>query len=325
MTFDVGQLPGRAATLKKAAIDMTVQMYTEAASMGGGAPPVSMYQDWAEKEFAHVDSIYDDFVGCPSPDDFTLTITNFGGAMDTLATTGFTKDPVSGVTQMGSANTKLTAVGSTGDAMGDWTGDAADAYNTNYADKFVPITSNLFTLTSVTRSAVEAEAAVWATTRADLDKLSSDAITKVNQCMDKSPSDWSMALTVAGAVASIVAVPFTGGGSAALAFAAVGAGISIAGGAVSAASGGSNPGPKDISDMLETGSPDKVVDSLYKALNELRKLIDQKETQISNTTSKAATEVNNSFNTFFCLPRPNIADAEHHPYNDPKYLGSSKV
>lgn len=322
MTFDVNELPGRAKTLKQKAIEMTVEMYTRAASAGGGVPPVGMYQDWAEKEFAGLENIYDDFIGCPSPDDFTGTINNLATAMSKLATTGYTKDPVGGGNQMGSANTKLTDVGTTGDYMADWTGDAADAYNTNFADKFTPVTSNLFTLASITRNAVEAEAAVWATTRDDLDKLSNDAIKKMDEVLDKSPSDWNMALTIAAAVVSIAAVPLTGGTSAALAFAAVGAGISVTSAAISAATGGDHQPPKDISDMLETGSPDKIVSSLYKALNELRKLIDTQETKISSTTSKTGNSVRGSWD-LFCLPKPALADAQHHPYNDPHYLGNS--
>lgn len=317
MTFDVSQLPGRASQLKQKAIDVSVEMLTRAASSAGGVPPVGTYQDLAEKQFADVDKIYDDFVGIPSPDDFKLRIDNLATAMGKFATTGYTKDPVGGSDLVGTANTNLADVTTSGGYLEDWTGDAADTYNKNYAAKFVPVTSNLFTLTSVIRNGVEAEAAIWATVRDDLDKLSNDALKKMDECLDKSPSDWNMLLTVAAAVVSIAAVPITGGGSAELAIAAVGAGISLTSAGISAAGDGK---PEDISGDLETGSPDKIVASLGTALNKVRSYIVDHELTVTNQMNSAGNTVILNRDAF-CLPRPALADAPDHKYNDPHYAG----
>ena len=206
MTFDVAELPGRATQLKDKAIEVFVAMCMRGGGRGA-AYAMPQYQAMAEEAFADVDSIYDRFLGCPAPEDFVSATSQLTRAMGYLATSGYTEDPVGGGSMMGAANPNLSGVSTSGDYMADWTGDAADTYNTNFADRFVPVTSNQFVLASVLRHAVNAEAAIWQTVRDDLDKLSADAITKMGECLDKSPSDWSMALTVAAAVVSVVAAP----------------------------------------------------------------------------------------------------------------------
>ena len=97
MTFDVGELPGRAAQLKQKAIDMYVQMMAMGA--GEAAGTVMAYaEDQAKSLFGDVDHIYDDFLDCPAPEDFVWHVESLGRAMQSLATTSYQKDPVTGGT-----------------------------------------------------------------------------------------------------------------------------------------------------------------------------------------------------------------------------------
>lgn len=315
MTFDVAELPGRATQLKDKAIEVFVAMCMRGGGRGA-AYTMPQYQAMAEEAFAEVDSIYDRFLGCPAPDDFVSATGQLTRAMGYLATSGYTEDPVGGGSMMGTANPDLSGVSTSGDYMADWTGDAADTYNTNFADRFVPVTSNQFVLASVLRHAVNAEAAIWQTVRDDLDKLSADAITKMGECLDKSPSDWSMALTVAAAVVSVVAVPLTGGSSLALGFAAVGAGLGVA------ATGIGGAGGETQQLGLETGSPEVIISSLREALTKIDEWIATQEQEIHSAMTATASEIEGNWDRI-CLPRPALADAPEHRYNDPRFTGAS--
>ncbi|MEJ7833495.1 MAG: hypothetical protein WKF79_11305 [Nocardioides sp.] len=317
MTFDVEELTARAETLKQKAIDTYVAM----AMRGGGreaAYNASTYQRAAEDTFADVSSIYDDFLGSPAPEDFVWATDNLEAAMSKLATAGYTEDPVGEGNAMGSANTDLTGVVTSGDYMADWTGDAASTYKTNFADKFIPVSSNQFVLTSVVRNAINAEAAIWQTVRDDLDRLSQDAINKMEECLDKSPSDWSAAITVAAAVVSVVAVPLTGGSSLALGFAAVGAGLGVA------ATGMGGEGGEEEQLGLEAGSPPAIIDSLTTALGKISTHITEHENLIHEQMNSTASEINGGWDRL-CLPRPAMADADSHRYDDPRYTGQSNA
>lgn len=317
MTFDVGELAGRAGQLKQLAIDKFVEACTRAAAGApGGYVPVGQYQQYAEKMFADVDSIYDDFLDCPAPEDFAHLTDNLGRAMSQLAVSGYDKDPVGNGSSFGAANPDLAGVLSSGDYMADWTGDAATTYKTNFADRFEPVTSNQFILTSVVRNALNAEAAIWQTVRDDLDKLSKDALDKMEECGHKSPSDWSMVLTIAGAVVAIAAVPLTGGTSLELGLAAVGAGLGVA----ATGMGGSGGEPDELD--LQTGSPQAIVDSLRDVLGRIKGYVTEHENTIWDTMSQTATDVDSGWE-LVCLPRPALADAGQHRYDDRHYLGHS--
>lgn len=253
MTFDTSELKGRAEKLKQTAIDKTVDELIKVSSSGGGIPPVGQIQDMAEKQYAGVENIYDDFLSCPRPEDFAGACQQLNSVMENLAVSGWEKDPVGGGTAAGSANSDLSGVATSGGYMADWTGDAASTYKANFADKFEGVTSNEFVTASVIRHAINAEAAVWQATCDDLDKLSADAQSRMEEVNDRSPSDWAMELTVLGAVLAVVAAPVTGGTSLEIAFAVVGAGISVAATGVGAVGSGS----KD-EQGLETGSPDAI-------------------------------------------------------------------
>lgn len=307
MTFDVAQLPGRARELKEAGIDAAYREMTRF----GGDESGSLYGA-AEQYMEGVEHIYDDFVDMPSPEDFASRVDWLTQAMAKLATEGHTSDPVTGAAAVSSHNPNLARIGSSGDLLDDWTGDAAQAYNENYADQFVPTASSQYAAVSVLRSAINAEAAVWQAARDDLDKLSSQAIDYMKDAGNKGGAEWAAVLSIAAAV---ITIPLTGGVSAA-AIPAVAAGLSVAATGIGLAQEEGTPDSLG----LDAGSSDKVIESLQKALGRLRDRLIEQEAKISSTLDQAAGVLDGDWD-LFCLPIPGIAQAQQHGVNDPTMAG----
>lgn len=306
MSFDVSQLPGRAQELKSAGVDAA---YREMTRFGGGS---AQTYEAAEDYMAGVENIYDDFLSMPKPEDFSQPCKDIASAMGKLATEGRTEDPITGDASLGGHNTNLTLVGSSGDLFNSWTGDAADAYKTNYADKFVPTASSQYAAMSVALHAINAEAAVWAGMRDDLDKLSSKAIELMKSAGGKGGAEWAATLSIAAAV---VTIPVTGGASA-IAIPAVAAGLTVAATGISLAS---TAGTKEELG-LDAGSSDKVIESLGTALGKLKTHAIDAETTIWETMNKATSEIDSGGSTY-CLPQPSIVEAPQHPVDDPTMAG----
>ncbi len=307
MTFDVTELPGRALTLQE---EGSRAAYREMTRFGGGGVGAMKA---ADDFMAGVESIYDDFLSMPDPQDFATTCSNLALGMGWLATEGQTNDPITGASSLSGHNPNLTLIGSSGDLLGSWTGDAADSYKRNYADKFGPTASSQYAAMSVVLNAVNAEAAVWSAMRDDLDKLSSRAIELMKKAGNKGGAEWAAVLSIAAAV---VAIPVTGGASA-IAIPAVAAGLSVAATGIGLATSGG--GTKDEFG-LDAGSSDKVIDSLQTALGKVRTHAIQGETKIWEAMRGAADAIDDG-GPVFCLPRPTIANASDHPVNDPSMGG----
>jgi hypothetical protein len=308
MTFDVSQLPGRAQELKAAGVDAA---YREMTRFGGGG---SGALQAAEDYMAGVESIYDDFLDIPDPESFAPTCTSLATAMGRLATEGHTNDPITGAPSLSGHNPNLSLVGSSGDLFLSWTGDAADAYKTHYADKFVPTASSQYAAMSVLLNAVNAEACVWAAMRDDLDKLSSRAIELMKKAGNKGGAEWAAVLSIAAAV---ITIPVTGGASA-IAIPAVAAGLSVAATGIGLATSGG--GTKDELG-LDAGASDKVISSLETALGKVKTHAIEGETKIWEAMNGACGAIDDG-GAVFCLPRPSLADAPHHPVNDSTMAGS---
>ncbi|GAB2983889.1 hypothetical protein [Nocardioides montaniterrae] len=307
MTFDVSDLPGRAQQLKDAGINAA---YQEMTRWGGGSP--TMY-DEAGKMMAGVENVYNDFLDIPWPETFSGYCQNIASAMALLATEGHTTDPITGASSLGGHNPNLSKVGSSGDLLTDWTGDAADKYKTNYADEFVPTASSQYAALSVLLNAINAEAAVWQTMRDDLDKVSTQAIEYMKKAGNKGGAEWVAVLTIAAAV---IAIPFTDGLSGA-ALPAVAAGLTVTATGIGAASG--QVGDND-SMTLDGGSSDHVLSSLDKALKAIKQHAIDGEERIWTAMNQAVGVLDNNWKVF-CLPEPAITGAAHHPVNDPSMAG----
>lgn len=307
MSFDVSQLSGRAQEYKEAARDSAYREMTRFGGIDGGTA-----LDLADDFAAGLENVYDDFLDMPAPEDFSGMTSRLATAMSKLATEGQTQDPVTKSSSVSGHNPNLAKIGSTGDLVDDWTGQAAKAYNTNYADQFVPTASSQYAAMSVLLNAINAEAAVWSTVRDDLDKLSNDATSQMKEAGDKGGSEWAAVLSIAAAV---IAVPLTGGASA-IAIPAVAAGLSVAATGIAAASEEGTPDEFGI----EAGSSDKVKASLESTLTKLKDYIVTQETKIYEAMRDASSALDGSWKVF-CLDQPDIADAPQHPVNHPGYAG----
>jgi hypothetical protein len=306
VSFDVGKLPGRAKELKELGVDAN---YKEATRFGGNA---SSALKLAKEAMAGVESIYDDFLDIPAPEDFVSRLDDLSGTLAKLATEGHTTDPVTGGKTVSGHNANLARVGTSGGYLASWTGNAASTYQSNYADQFIGTASSQFAAASGLLNAINAEAAVWQTVRADLDELSSRAIEYMKHAGDCGGAEWAMGLTIAAAV---VAIPVTGGASAIIG-PAVAAGLTVTATGISAASGA----PKVDDLKLDAGSSDALIESLHKALEREKTHIHEQEQKIRDAMSSSAKTLDANWKTF-CLPRPAISDASQYPVNDPNMGG----
>ncbi|GGO78663.1 hypothetical protein [Nocardioides deserti] len=313
MTFDVGQLPARAADLKEAGVRAAYRELTRFGAGGGGGAAQMM--QIAEDSMAGVENVYDRFLDVPDPADFAPKVEWLGNAMAKLATEGHTSDPVTGSTAVSGHNPNLTLVGGSGDYLSDWTGVAADSYKRGYGDRFAPTASSQYAAVSVLRNAINAEAAVWQGVREDLDKLSQEAIELMEGAGSKGGAEWAAVLSI---TATVITVPLTGGASA-IALPAVAAGLSVASTGIGLATGGGGE-PTELG--LDAGSSDKVISSLQTALTKLAEEIGAQELKISEALNQSSGVLDSQWDVF-CLPQPALVDAPNHPVNDPSYSGHS--
>lgn len=307
MTFDVSALPGRAEELYQAAEDAERQ-----ASMQKDGPPPS----WVVSG-DRVRAIYNDFLDIPSPDDFTTDTDNLLEAMRQLATEGFSATNAGeDAKTLEPANSDLAGVNAAGVEIEDWTGDAADAFFTNYGSKFTPTASNLFCAYFVLRHAVNAEAAVWQTAREDLDQLSKDATEQMRHVRDSNQDDWTNALSVAGAVIAVGSAVPTGGASIS-GWAVASAGVTVASTGMGLYAG---DGEKKDPMELANSNPDTIISEVERVLGEIKKKIKEGEAEINQAVANAVSSVTDQWQAF-CLPRPALADVPRGDIHGDEHMG----
>lgn len=305
MSYD--DLAGHAAEIKELAISKTVDMGIQATAASGAAPPIGMLQDMAEGTFADTGSIFDEWIGLPDPDLLDGGIDNIAAALSFLSAESYlTHADAKEFAGGGGTSFNISGIEPTAAFMQGWQSGTAISY-AQFASLFGPVTANLSMCAGVLRGAYEAEHAIWREARASVDELAHATIAALEKCLDKNPDDVALTLTVLGAVSSIVAVPFTAGGSlvAAYSFAAIGAATSL-GGAFA-------PEDEEWKSTISGDTPREIVSSLMDKLTKLNEDIAAKETAVG----EALTLTIGDFRSALALPpgespvkmpRPTVAD-----------------
>ena len=298
MSYD--ELKAHAGRIKQLAI----QKYVELALAGNDNPgnTADPYVADAEQRFADVDKIFDEWIGLP---DFAGALGNIEDALPLLATetyvSGVAKDMASG------SNLNITQLEPTGAFAQGWESGTATNY-ANFAGLFGPVISNQWLCGHVLKYAIGAEQAIFEEAKKSVDSIAHAAIDTLSTLNDKSPQEFKAQLAVVAAVSGIVAVPLTAGGSLA-------AGYSIAAvGAAKEVASLFEPKEQPKDPRINGASPETVIQSVQKFLNELNEDIFNKENDVETALNKtlgqiqAASKPSEGKPASFALPRPTVAD-----------------
>lgn len=162
----------------------------------------------------------------PDPDAFQPVADKLSQAMGLLRVDADFSNPVDPSDQIGAARQEYQAlVGH--DPISNWSGATADNFRNKFLDHFKANTENQAILIAVLKAAADAQRAIWTNARHDITSIAQNALAAVRSG-GYHPNPLVMGLTVLAGIASIAAVPFSGGGSLALGITAIGAAGSIA-------------------------------------------------------------------------------------------------
>ncbi|CAN5529080.1 hypothetical protein BH11ACT8_BH11ACT8_21410 [soil metagenome] len=303
-------LKGHAQTIKELAISKTIDQGIQASSGAaayGGVPPIGFLEDQAKMMFSGTESIFDEWLGLPDPSHFSSGLSTLQGAMSALGAESYLTNDLAQQYAGGSGTSmNISAIEPTGAFMQGWQSGTALSY-ANFAGVFGPVAANLSMAMNVLHGAYDAERALWEEARKNVDGLAEATITALEKCTDKRPKDVQMALTVLGAVAGVVAVPFTAGGSlaASYTFATIGAATAL---------GGAFAPEETESDSPITGDvPWEIVDSLVHNLTTLNEKICAAEDKIHQALTDTAGDFGAALGlpsgqSPVKMPRPSVAD-----------------
>ncbi|TCO55976.1 hypothetical protein [Actinocrispum wychmicini] len=202
----------------------------------GYAPDFYMVPDLVRKHFGIQDA-FQPWSLLPDPAAFQPVTDSLSRAMGMLRVDAQFSNPVDPSDQFGLARQEFQALVNT-DPINSWSGATADNFRTQFLDHFKANTENETVIIAVLKAAAEAQRAVWANARNDVTSIGQKTLAALhNGGCDQSA--WVMAFSVLAGIASIAAVPLTGGASLGLALTvtAIGAVGSMATNAIPLASG----------------------------------------------------------------------------------------
>lgn len=180
------------------------------------------------RAFADIPGLFQPFADMPKPASFDSMIGQIDDALKVLSSGESNKNPVNDAPYF--ANPALDKLGGTEVYIADWSGGAASTFVDEWVVPFRSINKNQFIIASVLQGALQANKAMWAAAQSDIDQIAHKTIVALDQLdvgLPCNPNGWSVTFTVVSSVASVAAIPLTGGASAAVT--AVGAAAAIAG------------------------------------------------------------------------------------------------
>ena len=204
-------------------------------SSSGYIPDFYMDPDLVKEHFGITDA-FRPWSLLPDPAAFQPVTDSLLQAMGMLRVDAEFSNPVDPSDQFGMARQEFQALVNT-DPINNWSGATADGFRTKFLDHFKANTENEAIMIAVLKAAAEAQRAVWVSARSDVTAIGQKTLAALqNDGCDQ--SSWVMAFSVLAGIASIAAVPLTGGASlAGYAVTAIGAVGSIATNAIPLAEG----------------------------------------------------------------------------------------
>jgi hypothetical protein len=278
--------------------------------------------------FVDVPAMYQPFLGMPDPASFAPLISNIEAAMASLSSEATHDDPIAGGGPIYTANPVLDQLPAAGDLIQTWTGEAAQAFKRGYIDPFPSLVRNQFLLISTLRSALQAEQAIWAAARRDIDQIAETTL-KALDAMHGSchQTSWTLAFDVVAAVVGVaLAIPSLGtslGLTAVITLTAVGAGASVAADIPvekQQPSGDLKIGGKDV--KIGGHEVNEVIQSMGQAIKQAITAVNQTEEYVAGRLRSMAGQVGGR-NDLFVSPRPALRDMNGGNATNSGYLGYS--
>lgn len=213
--------------------------------------------------FEDIEEMFDDLADLPDGDAIRAQAYELDAALGPMAGPSGHTD-ISGGNEYGPspAFEKLNSIPS---LLQDWNGIAADRFKSSFIPPLERVAHHEFEAIVSLRSPLLAAAKMWDEARKDVSGL----IVEANSALDdfeggKGAADAVLALSIVGAVIAVAAVPFTGGGSAALYWAMAGSATAVAGAVVGY--------PQEPTQELDISgdSPAEIAQSLRQAILDMK-------------------------------------------------------
>jgi hypothetical protein len=261
-----------------------------------------------------VEPLFKPYSQIPDPAKYQPMIDDLSAVMHDLSSGRTNEDPIDKDPYL--ANPTLDKMHTASDYLEDWTGQAAMLFKQKFLDPFPSIATNQFIVTSILKAALEAHQAVWVSTRNDIDKIAHATMDAFdNNCCDT--NTWNVSFTVLssiGAVGAAILTVVTDGAAAPLALQVIGAAAQV----------GATLPPDSLSDPPKGGGESalQITHTMGAAIDQLTKVVQKAESEITNHIQAITTLVNQS-NRYFIAARPALATTPQGEITGRSGLGDS--
>jgi hypothetical protein len=321
MSFE--QLMQHAQEIQAKAIAASLDEHGVRPAPAPGRPPINPMPLEEEARaritasFADVPSLFEPFTMIPEPSAFDGMINDLRSAMLKLSSGHMPTDPVT--RDAFYANAALTEIDSSESYIELWTGGAADAFRTEFVNKFPATVVNQFIIGAVLRGALEAYKAIWTSAREDIDKIAHDALNALDNMDHCGQNTWTMTFTVIASVAAVAAVPITAGTS----LGALAAATTVtAVGATSQVVAAHQVEPPKVTEF-KGETAEAVLREVRRSVSETIGQIQQAEQQIAGVVEQMRATIAQR-RELFVSPRPKLADADRNNVRTGEYLGRGR-
>jgi hypothetical protein len=185
-----------------------------------GSPPPGYWMTPDQiRKYLGIQEAFQPWSLLPDPAAFQNVTDSLLRAMGLLRVDAEFSNPIDPSDQFGMARQEFQALVND-DPITNWSGATADNFRTRFLDHFKANTENQAIMIAVLKAAAEAQRAVWTNARNDITSIAQKTLASLhNSGCDQSA--WVMTFSVLAGIASIAAVPLSGGSSLALGAAAI--------------------------------------------------------------------------------------------------------
>jgi hypothetical protein len=272
-------------------------------------------------DFADIPSLIEPFTMMPEAATFDGLGVDLESALIRLSGGQMPDDPITGRPYL--ASKILTRVGATESYLTEWTGEAADAFRTEFVIPFPAVVVNQFIGCAVLRGALEAQKALWVSAREHIDRVAHFTLNALDNMGRCGQNKWTMTWTIVASVAAVAAVPISAGTS------VLGAGTALATTATVTAVGaaGQVAAAHQVAPPRETEyhgeTAEVVIEQMRHGINEAISEIQQGEQMIATALQNMHAALMRERGRFVA-PRPKLLDATARTVFDREYLGRDR-